>query len=898
MKPQLPPPQAPDTQQFIDIGNNHTLLRYFQNIERKFRYATNLGLAIDDDDRSASGDKAVYLRELFVVPKLGSQYLSPELVIQAEDNPQLDQTKDLIDVIKSNQRLCILGDPGTGKSTLTQWLTLALSYSGENLTKLALGELVPFVLVLRDLPLTKATNWQELWQIFLEHNKQSLTQCLLDDEAGVVSRLFSSGQALVLLDGLDEITDDKLRRQLASVVWQAISEFPRCRFIITSRVIGFNQLEWFGLRDPDSEQSWDTYLQHGELFSKDSKFIKKYINTLTLPEESSFIGYFQDTPDTIAVKSTLIDHLIAKPVNTVGLDYWRSLEHWIEQQKPPFVEHYLSPFDNNQLQRFVRNWYQQYIPNAQDYSQRIDDLLKRLKLHDGLGHLARIPVLLNMICFIHARRGRLPDGRAELYQRIAETYLVSLDKARGINFKGQELNFDYHDLCQWLGKIAWELQNRRTEQDSSMLMTAGEVKQILSACLADHSFSIEERDRNCNDVLDYLKKRSGLLIPRGSVDGEDHYGFAHLSFMEYFAAYHLEQEAPFYVESDWNTLKNKAALAWWHETLSLFFECQTNARLAEKYLHTLFPELSNKIGGFEVKIDVAQLQTPLADIVLDTSVRLPQATREKIINILWGLLEIKGNKDREILPIYSKLATNLWQNKFVPPPASITKLYLQGAAISDLQVLSDLKNLKILSLDNTQVSDLQALAGLTNLQVLSLDNTQVSDLQALAGLTDLQSLALSNSQVSDLQALAGLTNLQALFLHNTQVSDLHALAGLTDLQALFLYNTQVSDLQVLAGLTDLQTLFLHNTQVSDLQALAGLTNLQTLFLHNTQVSDLQALAGLTNLQVLSLDNTPVSDLQALVGLTDLQKLSLSNTQVSEDKVTRLKQHLPNLYILK
>ena len=76
--------------------------------------------------------------------------------------------------------------------------------------------------------------------------------------------------------------------------------------------------------------------------------------------------------------------------------------------------------------------------------ERAEELVERLSEHESLDQLARIPVLLNMICFIYMRRGgRLPDGRAELYQRIAETYLTSLDQARGVRFRDRKMNFDY-----------------------------------------------------------------------------------------------------------------------------------------------------------------------------------------------------------------------------------------------------------------------------------------------------------------------------------------------------------------------------------------------------------------------------------------------------------------------
>ncbi|MBI4616413.1 MAG: NACHT domain-containing protein, partial [Planctomycetes bacterium] len=148
--------------------------------------------------------------------------------------------------------------------------------------------------------------------------------------------------------------------------------------------------------------------------------------------------------------------------------------------------------------------------------------------------------------------------------------------------------------------------------------------------------------------------------------------------------------------------------------------------------------------------------------------------------------------------------------------------------VTDLSPLAGLEGVTTLDLTNTWVSDLAPLAGLSSLQRLDLDGTQVSDLAPLAGLSGLERLNLARTQVSDLAPLAGLSSLQRLDLTGTQVSDLAPLAGLSSLESLDLSGTQVSDLAPLAGLSSLQGLDLKETQVSDLAPLAGLSSLQGL----------------------------------------------------------------------
>lgn len=202
------------------------------------------------------------------------------------------------------------------------------------------------------------------------------------------------------------------------------------------------------------------------------------------------------------------------------------------------------------------------------------------------------------------------------------------------------------------------------------------------------------------------------------------------------------------------------------------------------------------------------------------------------------------------------------------------------AQIADLSPLRDL-DLSSIDLSYTGVSDLAMLARLTSLQLLNLSSTRVSDLSPLSRLTSLQSLNLSETLVSDLTPLAGLTSLQSLDLSATQVSELAPMSRLTSLQSLNLIATQVDDLGALAGLTSLKSLELAGTGVSNLRPLARLTNLEYLGLLITAVTDLAPLAELTSLQSLNLRGTGVSDLEPLSGLKDLHTLQLSTTRVTD-----------------
>lgn len=199
----------------------------------------------------------------------------------------------------------------------------------------------------------------------------------------------------------------------------------------------------------------------------------------------------------------------------------------------------------------------------------------------------------------------------------------------------------------------------------------------------------------------------------------------------------------------------------------------------------------------------------------------------------------------------------------------LTRLTLNGTAVTDLLPLQGLAGLQVLSLYTTGVADLTPLHGLTGLRTLWLTRTEVADLTPLQSLTGLQRLSFGQTPVTDLAPLQHLTGLQWLASGETGVTDLTPLQGLTGLRTLLLALTAVTDLVPLQGLTGLRNLSLDQTAVADLTPLQHLTGLQTLSLEGTAVNDLSPLQGLTGLQGLSLEGSAVDDLRPIRDLPGL-----------------------------
>ncbi|MFD9687787.1 HEAT repeat domain-containing protein [Kitasatospora sp. NPDC059088] len=134
------------------------------------------------------------------------------------------------------RRLVVLGDPGAGKSTLTQYLALALVGGLHGLPpELApLDGLVPIVVELRQYA---QPQWRERgFEDFLDHthdlNKMGLTGQVLKD-------LLTRNRVVMLFDGLDEVFDPGARADIAQRITAFAAAHPGVRTIVTSREYGY-----------------------------------------------------------------------------------------------------------------------------------------------------------------------------------------------------------------------------------------------------------------------------------------------------------------------------------------------------------------------------------------------------------------------------------------------------------------------------------------------------------------------------------------------------------------------------------------------------------------------------------------------------------------------------------
>ena len=307
----------------------------------------------------------------------------------------------------------------------------------------------------------------------------------------------AEGQAFLLLDGIDEIGDREARENLRSAVFDGMVRYPDCRWLLTSRIVGYDEVPIDSVRDQRDEPPF--------------------------PEEPD--GELRDT----------IPHRRPRGLLS-GRKHRGLLPRRPESRGGQIPVRYIAPFDDRRIAAFARNWYVRREASASRASANADHLVRAVHADESILRLARVPNLLTMMALIHRIEATLPHGRALLYERIAEAYLESIDKFRGVESSP-------HNLPRkkgWLARVGFEMQRRRTVEDATdetnILMDAAKVREWLSEEMG-RSDAVPDTP-SAEEFLKVTGRRSGLFLPRG----EGRYAFVHLSFQEYFAAFALKRE--------------------------------------------------------------------------------------------------------------------------------------------------------------------------------------------------------------------------------------------------------------------------------------------------------------------------------------------------------------------
>jgi formylglycine-generating enzyme required for sulfatase activity/energy-coupling factor transporter ATP-binding protein EcfA2 len=152
---------------------------------------------------------------------------------------RLSKPQPVLDLLRENSGLVLLGDPGSGKSTFLKSLALSLASGSSELLgpQPLLPVLIPLAAYANALARRDITLGKFLPRYFEDRELEAGLPALFE-------RKLAAGKVLLLLDGLDEVRE--IRRR--NLVVQRVEDFYRRhrragnKFVLTSRIVGYREV--------------------------------------------------------------------------------------------------------------------------------------------------------------------------------------------------------------------------------------------------------------------------------------------------------------------------------------------------------------------------------------------------------------------------------------------------------------------------------------------------------------------------------------------------------------------------------------------------------------------------------------------------------------------------------
>ncbi len=158
-------------------------------------------------------------------------------------------TVEVNEALAGHPRLAVLGDPGSGKTTLLRYLALVYARSLAEGTALVMEQLglnedgrLPILLPMRQIGAflrARPDDGTEGHAQLLVFLRQALANERIALPEDFFDEWLKQGNAVILLDGLDEVADPDLRRRVARLVESFTCAYPGCRYAVTSRIVGY-----------------------------------------------------------------------------------------------------------------------------------------------------------------------------------------------------------------------------------------------------------------------------------------------------------------------------------------------------------------------------------------------------------------------------------------------------------------------------------------------------------------------------------------------------------------------------------------------------------------------------------------------------------------------------------
>ena len=659
-----------------------------------------------------------------------------------------NRSKRVDEAIYNSRRLVIRGSAGAGKSTLLQWIAVraATQTFPENLHHWNCK--IPFFIRLRDVADQSFPAPEEFTKFIAKNFTDQMPE-------GWVHQYLNRGQALVLIDGVDELPK-KQRQDFFESLKDLVSDFQEATFIVTSRPSGLKDQqgeEWQEWEEWVKENNFATWTLEPMSIANIEEFVKRWHDAFPSSDDEDLTQLAINLKNQLRQRPEL-RRLAATPLLCAMIC---ALHHERKENLPSErIELYDKCIDmlldQRDKGRKIKLDLDETYPSGLSKSQKLA-LIQGLALKFMRGNLSALEAD-RVDKYFQDELGKTNLPKVITGKQIRDLFVERSGLLREPAVK--QIDFAHRTFQEYLAATA-ALANDGLEE---LLDHATDDQWRESIIVAAGLASFNQRTTLLNTLIEPVSKQK---------------------FLDFFLKRdHLEAAQKQYL--------HLLAVACLETATTVDPSIRKKVLTCAKAL--LPPKNDDEVPMFAA---VGNEIVPLLKYESHYSAR-------EAIRCIKVLVQLGNSAAMLMLVDYAKARfKDSYENSLMGQEISKGwDVFEQKNYIS--QVLTQLNSL---DLSNTQVTDLSPLSVLTQLNSLYLRNTQVTDLSPLSVLTQLKELVLSSSQVTDLSPLSILTQLNLLDLSNTQVTDLSPLSVLTHLNRLDLRNTQVTNLSMLKHLDKL-----------------------------------------------------------------------------------------------